>query len=156
MTKVRKIIDCLSKMPHRKNNRAGVLDRTKVDIEGKYFAFLYSADYTEDGEAMEIFQVRKGKLEEIWHPSDHIPCLTSVIGELETDKAIAYLKKNCIKEIYTLGMPPRQDPYKFLGLNLDYYENKDSWHKHESLDDLAYWKSKLGDDGIELKVYNAS
>lgn len=145
----------MPRMQQRKNNRASILDRTKVDIEGKYFLFAYSADYTSegnhDGEALEIFQVKKGKLEEIWHPCDH--AFMNILTEEQSEKACQYLVKHKIKVVYTPGWI--KEPNKFMGMTLDNYTDADNWVKYESLDEqLPYWKGFLRSYNIELRLYN--
>ena len=147
-------------MPQQKNNRVRVQHRgkkleEKLNIEGRYFLFVYSADYTSEGhyggEALEIFQVRKGKLEEIWHPCDH--AFMNIISEEHSEKACKYLKKHGIKTVYTPGWT--KDPSKFLNIKYDNYTDKDNWHKHDSLDEeLGYWRGFLKIYNIELRVYN--
>jgi len=145
-------------MQQRKNNRTSVLDRDKrlEELEGKYFLFDYSADYTSEGsatsgEALEIFQVRKGKLEEIWHPCDN--AFMNIIGEAQSEKACEYLKKHNIKTVYTPGWT--KDPSKFLNITFDNYTDKNNWVNYEPLtEQIEYWQGFLKGRDITLKVYD--
>jgi len=124
------------------------------ELEGKYFLFEFSADYTVEesmGHALEIFQVRNGKLEEVWHPCDH--AFMNCIDEEQSVKACEYLKKNNIKEAYTPGWVI--NPGSFLDIQFDDYTDADNWVRYDPLTrQLDYWKGFLQNFGITLKIYD--
>jgi len=125
------------------------------ELEGKYFLFEFSADYTvkesHNGHALEIFQVRNGKLEEVWHPCDH--AFMNGIDEEQSVKACEYLKQNRIEEVYTPGWVI--NPGSFLDIQFDDYTDRDNWVQYEPLTrELHYWKSFLQRFDITLKIYD--
>ena len=65
--------------------------KTPVDLEGKYLAFEFSADYTE-GTCLVILLAKDGKLEDAFHHGgDLMP---------ETSRAITYLRRKDIRKVY--------------------------------------------------------
>ena len=103
-----------------------------MDLEGKYFWFDFSADYTQECEqwsALAILQVINGQLQEVFHPLDHNEetIWEIEIGQRESELALVYLQKLWVKELYsTLSRTfPRQiNNEQFLWLTVYFDGNK--------------------------------
>ena len=125
------------------------------DLEGKYFAFDFYADYTDDTSGLAILQVKEGQLQEAWHPCDHLPTfMLDEFGSVVSELARTYLIKNQIREVFTLGdgiYAPRSPPDIFLGYTL-HWNNENGWGHYDSLDQ-HFWKSFFQEADITLKFY---
>lgn len=93
-----------------------------MDLEGKYFVFDWATDFSE-GSAFAVMQVKKGSLEERFHPDNYSNC--GEVGPEEDKLAIKYLKDNNVMQAYTIRYPV-EDPDRFLGVIL--------WHREELTD----------------------
>lgn len=130
------------------------LEERLKEIEGQHFVLEFSSDYTVDqgdGHAIEIFQARNGKLEEVWHPCDH--AIMNAIGSEQSEKAAKYLQERGVKVVYTPGCT--KEPNKCMGLTLDNFTDEDNWVEYRPLrTDFDYWKGFFQGHGIELKVFD--
>lgn len=129
-------------------------------LEGRYFIFEFSSDYTQEGSGLAILRVDHGRLVEVWHPVDqnHALCgfensIDGVLNRMARD----FLKEKGIKEVFTLGNGRFRcrAPETFLGHTLDYDENENCWFIYEPLDpDSCSWARFLKEGGVELKFYD--
>ncbi len=123
----------------------------KMELESKYFVFDYG-DTCSEGLAFAILQVEKGILVDRFHPLDH-SCV-GVVGYLEDELAIRYLKENSIKQVYTVSY--RVDESKrFLGRilregNRDLNSPDCDFFQYEPL--ISSRKEQLQRQGIEVLV----
>jgi len=125
-------------------------------LEGKYFAFNFYADCTEETSALAIFQVRKSALEEAWRPCDHYcEFMLDPSGDhTASEAARRYLKRKKVKEVYTLGdgrFKPISEPEVFLGYTL-HWNDENGWGHYDALDP-HFWSAFFREAGIELKFF---
>ena len=131
-----------------------------MSLEGKYFGFEFSADYTQwfEWSALAIFQVLNWKLEEVFHPCDK----SLEIGEWDTEMAIQRLKELWARELFStfrLIHPSHNEEILWLTVGFD-------WSKEDKDDQTRYEYKWLCDErskerenrlkeehGIELKRY---
>lgn len=127
------------------------------DLEGKYFAFIFRADYFGKffkRTPLAIYQVQDGKLEEIRHPVD------ASYDEINWG-LWDFLKDNNIDELNTLDRKVR----KFMDLDMDFFERSEepNYPGEFGITWFRYWPiekdkenhreiiKEIKEKGIELK-----
>ena len=132
--------------------------KTEVNLEGEYFVFLYSSDYADeqgdDCEALAVLQVENGKLVERLNPCD---LSLNVIGEIESERIIEYLKEKGIRVVYSTHIEPVSCGGELYGLLLPgEYDDEDGWRRYDGIyGDRDYsnaWEERLEEEGIEVKL----
>ena len=125
-----------------------------MNIEGKYFVFLFSADYEGefDSQALALFQVKEGKLKEILHPCELKNPICGGFGEDENSKVLDYLEKNKIKEVYSVhALTGKILEMKLEGENYDY---QGLFNVSGAFQEEEEWKERFKKRGIELKLFS--
>lgn len=120
--------------------------------EGKYFAFNFSADYTDGTEALALFQVSNGKLEEVYNPSDYNNLLIGEIGEEQDELAFDLLTRGGVREVY--GFRVMGSPRRFLDTDL-IYDYPGGWISYEGVYDgkRGEYVSRFRARGINLSLF---
>ncbi len=123
----------------------------QVNLEGRYFVLLFTADYVEESGALAVFRVEKGKLIDEYHPADHAGILP--ICELQDIDAIKYLRRQRVKEAFSFHANMSRE--NFLGYTLE-ADTDDGWYRYEGIYDRdvdCHYYYMLKDAGVELKLF---
>jgi len=120
--------------------------------EGKYFAFNFSSDYTDDTEVLALFRIAGGKLEETYNPCDHCNPLIMEIGEAQDELALESLKRAGVREVYSFRSTG--SPADFLGTEL-IYDYPKGWIRYEGIFDGRNGENvvRFREKGIKLKLF---
>ena len=128
-----------------------------MELEGQYFVFDWSADYSEGTTGFAIMQVENGKLEERFHPLD--VCDLGPLGKFEDKIALDYLVKNSVQKVFTVKYLV-ESPATFLGHIMGYRKELTDpdlvpgqweWYSYDSVNTPSRQKL-LKDRGIEVIV----
>jgi hypothetical protein len=74
----------------------------KHPLEGEYVLYLYGEqDCIGEGWALALYRMKNNRLEQIYHPADHV-IQPSAIGEETNEQLLKLMEKKGIKEVYTV------------------------------------------------------
>ncbi len=99
------------------------------DLEGKYFAFVFRANYFKYKAPLSIYKLINDKLEEIRDPVDKLDGRNWSVWN--------FLKENGINELYT----PDKKVRKFKNLDMDFFEKEKNvnYPDRQSITWFRYW-----------------
>lgn len=74
----------------------------KHPLEGEHIIYQYSTqDYAGEGEALALYRLARGCMQELYHPVDHV-MQASDIGEQNIDELIELITRRRIKKVYSV------------------------------------------------------